>query len=86
MTLKMLSNLFQHARKNGSDKLEKDVDNPESSPVLSQYPEFLKDPAAVAFLCDTLRVSISGALDEHQLDEMMEMDLEVHPPGMRKSR
>ena len=77
-TLKMLSDLFMHARKNGMVKLEEDVEEPAKSPVLSKYPKFLKDHHAVEFICDTLRMSISGGVPAFDLDQMMEMDMAVH--------
>src|SRR5689334_13561919 len=40
--LKMLFELFSHARKAGTAKLEEDVDNPAKSPIFSKYPKFLK--------------------------------------------
>src|SRR6266496_3787236 len=40
--LKMLYELFAHARKAGTAKLEEDVDHPQKSPVFSKYPKFLK--------------------------------------------
>src|SRR5438445_8049563 len=40
--LKMVFELFSHARKNGTAKLEEEVDNPSKSPVFSKYPKFLK--------------------------------------------
>src|SRR6185295_4251832 len=48
--LKMLYELFNHARKSGMAKLEEDVDNPSKSPVFSKYPQFLKDHHALHFL------------------------------------
>src|SRR5580698_949281 len=36
-TLKMLSELFQYARKNGMVKLEEDIENPEKSPVFTKH-------------------------------------------------
>jgi chemotaxis protein MotA len=77
-TLKMLNELFMHARKNGMVKLEEDVENPDKSPVLSKYPNFLGDHHAVHFICDTLRMSISGGVPAFDLDQMMEMDMDVH--------
>lgn len=77
-TLNLLSDIFNAARKQGMDKLEADVEKPESSQLFGKYPGILRDHHAVAFLCDTLRVAIAGGLDEHQVDEMMEMDMEVH--------
>jgi chemotaxis protein MotA len=77
-SLKMLSDLFQYARKNGLPKLEADVDEPEKSPVFSKYPKFLADHHALSFVCDTLRMFISAGADPFDLDQMMELDMEVH--------
>jgi chemotaxis protein MotA len=76
--LKMLNDLFMFARKNGLPKLEDDVDDPEKSAVFSKYPKFLADHEATAFICDTLRMFISAGADPFDLDQMMEMDMEVH--------
>jgi chemotaxis protein MotA len=77
-TLKMLFELFNHARKAGTAKLEEDVDNPAKSPIFSKYPKFLKSHHALHFLCDTLRMAVSGGVDPMDIDQMMEADLEVH--------
>ncbi len=77
-SLKMLSDLFSVARKNGMVKLEEDVENPAQSEVFSKYPKFLSNHHAVAFVCDTLRMAISGGVAAFDLDQMMEMDMEVH--------
>jgi chemotaxis protein MotA len=77
-SLKMLNELFMAARKGGMSKLEADVEEPDKSQVFSKYPKFLKDHHAVHFLCDTLRMSISGGVGHFELDQMMEMDMEVH--------
>jgi chemotaxis protein MotA len=77
-TLKMLNELFMQARKQGLARLEEDVENPEKSQVLSKYPKFLKNHHAVQFVCDTLRMAISGGVPAFDLDQMMEMDMEVH--------
>jgi chemotaxis protein MotA len=75
--LKMLNQLFGYARRVGIPKLEPDMDEPSKSPVFSRYPAFLKDEKAVYFICDTLRMFISGGVDPFELDQMMELDLEV---------
>ena len=77
-TLKMLSDLFVYARKNGMMKLETDVEEPEKSAVFSKYGSLLKDHHTLDFICDTLRMAISGAVTPFDLDQMMELDLEVH--------
>ncbi len=76
--LKMLYELFNYARKNGTAKLEEDLDNPAKSPVFSKYPKFLKSHHALDFLCDTLRMVVTGGVEPMEIDQMMEVDLEVH--------
>src|SRR5450432_4292288 len=76
--LKMLNELFGYARKNGLPKLEADVDEPAKSPIFNKYPKFLKKHHAVHFICDTLRMFISGGVDPFELDQMMELDMDVH--------
>jgi chemotaxis protein MotA len=77
-TLKMLNELFMQARKLGMVKLEEDVEDPSKSPVFSKYPKFLANHHAVHFVCDTIRMSISGGVPPFDLDQMMEMDMDVH--------
>jgi chemotaxis protein MotA len=76
--LKMMYGLFQYARKEGLVKLEADVDEPAKSAVFSKFPKFLKNHHALHFVCDTLRTAVSGGAGHFELDQMMEMDMEVH--------
>jgi chemotaxis protein MotA len=77
-TLKMLFDLFSRARKEGLMALETDADAPDKSPVFSKYPKFLKDHHALDFLCDTIRMTASGGVEPYDVDQMMELDMEVH--------
>jgi chemotaxis protein MotA len=83
-TLRMLSALFMHARKVGMMQLEEDVENPQKSKVFLKFPLFLANHHAVDFVCDTLRMAISGSVLPFDLDQMMEMDMEVHHHGAEK--
>jgi chemotaxis protein MotA len=76
--LKMLNELFTYARKSGMAKLESDVEDPSKSALFSKYKAFVKDHHAVFFVCDTLRMSITGGVGHFELDQMMELDIEVH--------
>jgi len=77
-TLRMLLELFNFARKSGMAKLEGDVEDPSKSEVFKKYPKFLKDHHALDFVCDTIRMSLSGTIAPFELDQMMELDIEVH--------
>jgi chemotaxis protein MotA len=76
--LKMMYELFSLARKLGTAKLEEEVDHPEKSQVFSKYPRFMKCHHGVQFFCDTLRMAVSGGVEPMDIDQMMEVDLEVH--------
>jgi len=76
--LKMLNDIFNYARKNGLVKLEADVEEPDKSQLFTKYPKFIKDHHAVHFVCDTLRMSISGGVGHFEIDQMMEMDIDIH--------
>jgi chemotaxis protein MotA len=75
-TLKMLYEFFSHVSKVGMQTIEAEVDDPGKSPVLSKYPKFLGDAGFLNFLCDTIRTYSAGSMSHHQLDHLMEIDLE----------
>ena len=74
--LKMMYQLFSVARKDGLLGLEKHIETPQDSDILSKYPAFMGNHHAVHFFCDTLKVILTGAVGPHDLSEMMELDLE----------
>ncbi len=77
-SLKLLSDIFQFARKSGMAKLEEDVENPEKSTLFSKFPRFIKDRHLLYFVCDTLRTAVAGVVAPHDLDELLENDIETH--------
>jgi chemotaxis protein MotA len=77
-TLKMLYDLFNTARRGGITAIEKDIEQPEASAVFSACPAVMKDSHVVHFICDTLRTASLGAVEAFDLDQMMELDMEVH--------
>lgn len=77
-TLKMLNDLFSHARKGGITSLEPDVEDPHKSALFTKYEFVMKDHHALDFICDTLRVAMTGTVSHFDLDQMIELDLEVH--------
>lgn len=76
--LKMLYELFQFAKREGLIALEQHIENPDQSTIISKYPSFLANHHAVDFLSDTLKVVLSGGVPAHDLEELMEIDLENH--------
>jgi len=72
-TLKQMYDVMQKARKKGLTELEADVENPGKSPLFSKWDHHLRD-----FVCDTLRMAMTGGPTPFELDQLMELDMEVH--------
>ena len=74
--LKMMYDLLNKARKDGLMALENDVEEPEKSAVFSKNATFMKNHHVRDFVCDSLRMAITG-VDAFDLDQMLDLDLEV---------
>lgn len=77
-TLKMVFDLLNKGRKEGLVALESDIEDPAKSAILKNYPAFLNDHHSRDFVCDTMRMAITGGVEAFDLDQMMELDMEVH--------
>jgi chemotaxis protein MotA len=77
-TLKMMYQFLNKVRKEGLLSVEMDVEKPEESTIFKNYPDFLHDHHARDFVCDTLRMAITGGVEPFDMDQMMELDMEVH--------
>jgi chemotaxis protein MotA len=74
--LQLLYELFQFAKREGLIAIESHIENPEQSSIFSKYPTFLANKPAVEFLTDTLKVVLSGGVPAHDLEELMDIDIE----------
>jgi chemotaxis protein MotA len=77
-TLKMMYDLLSKSRKEGAIAIESDIEDPEKSPIFSRYPKFIADHHARDFVCDTMRMAITGGVGAFDVDRMMELDMDVH--------
>ena len=76
-SLKMMYELLNKARKEGLVALESDIETPDKSPVLSKYPAFIKDHHTRDFVCDTMRMAVSGGIEPFDMDQLLELDMDV---------
>ncbi len=76
-SLQMCYELLNKARREGLIALESDIEEPDKSQLFAKYPAFLKDHHTRDFVCDTMRMAITGGIDPFDLDQMMECDMEV---------
>lgn len=84
-TLKMLFDILARSRREGTIAIESDVEEPEKSAIFSRYPQFLADEHARCFVCDTLRMAITGGVSSLDVDQMMELDMEIHHQSAQQS-
>jgi chemotaxis protein MotA len=76
--LGMQYQLYKLVQQSGVMSLESHFEDPHKSPVLSRYPGFLARHGAVDFLADSVKVIIIGGISPHDLESLMDEDLEVH--------
>lgn len=76
--LLLLSEIFTKIRKEGLVSIEADVDSPAESKIFSKYPKFLKNHGAVALVTDTLRMVMTTSIAPHELESLLDAELEAH--------
>lgn len=76
--LTLLFAVFKLAKSKGMLALEAHVENPEESTLFEQFPIFCKDHHAVTFLCDYLRMLTLGTENPHEMEALMDEEIETH--------
>lgn len=74
--LQVLYRVFHKARKDGMIGLEAHIEDPSKSELFKAHPNFMHHGQAVSLLCDTLKVLLTGTVENHHLDEILNADLE----------
>jgi len=77
-TLTLLYKIFIKVRQSGLLSIEGDLENPEQSELFRSAPKVLEDHHAVEFITDYLRLMSSGTLDVHQIDNLMDVEIDTH--------
>jgi chemotaxis protein MotA len=76
--LKMMYELFQVARRDGLVAIEAHIEAPEKSSLFGKYPKVLAHHHAIVFLCDSLRLVLVGSVPPHDLEGLMDSEIDVH--------
>lgn len=74
--LQVLYEVFQRARKDGLVGLEAHIEDPEKSDIFTKFAHFSGHKPGVALLSDTLKVLLTGAVEDHNLSEILDIDLD----------
>jgi len=75
--LKSLNDLFLLAQRDGVLAIEPHVEKPEESDILSKNQKFLDNKVALSFFCDTLKVMLSGGVPPHELENLIDSEIET---------
>jgi chemotaxis protein MotA len=81
----LLFDILKKCRKDGLMSIEKDVDEPLSSDLFNKYPDIAANQLLIEFLTDYLRMMVSGNLNAHEIEVLMDSEIdtfeqEAHAP------
>lgn len=74
----LLYEVLVKARKEGLMSIESDVETPDKSAIFSKYPNVSADHHLMEFMTDYLRMMISGNLNAHEIENLMDNELDTH--------
>ncbi|HQY07153.1 MAG: flagellar motor stator protein MotA [Burkholderiales bacterium] len=76
--LSLMYDLLQKVRKEGLMSIEKDVEDPHSSAIFQKYPNVGNDHHVTEFITDYLRMMVSGNLNAHEIESLMDQEIDTH--------
>lgn len=76
--LKLIYEILMKIRKEGLLAIEADLEKPDESALFQKYPVVLDDHHMVVFITDCLRLMVGGSMDPHELESLLEYELETH--------
>ncbi len=76
--LALLYDVLQKARKEGLMAIEKDVETPHESALFKKHAVVGSDHHVVEFMTDYLRMMVSGNLNAHEIESLMDSEIETH--------
>jgi chemotaxis protein MotA len=74
----LMYDILQKARKEGLMAIEKDVEEPHESELFKKYPTVGHDHHVVEFITDYLRMMVSGNLNAHEIESLMDNEIDTH--------
>jgi chemotaxis protein MotA len=76
--LALLYDIFSLMRKQGLLALEPHIEEPQTSSVFTAYPHLIKEHHLIEFITDCLRLIVGGNMNPHELEQLLEVELETH--------
>lgn len=76
--LGLLYMVFDKIRRSGMLAIEDDVENPEQSSIFQMFPKIQQDHHVMDFISDYLRIMVLGNMNPHEIENLMDIELETH--------
>ena len=76
--LKLVYDILVMARKDGVLAIERHIEDPAKSDIFKKYPAIVADHHMMEFITDCLRLISGGNLDPHELESLLEYELDTH--------
>jgi len=76
--LGMQYSLYKLVKQKGMLAVEQHIENPSESTLFNAFPTFAANHHAVEFVCDYMRMLTLGANNVHEIDALMDEELETH--------
>jgi chemotaxis protein MotA len=75
--LKCMYDILVKIRKDGLMAIESSLESKDGG-LFKKYPKIMADHHLTDFITDCLRLMVGGSLDPHELESLLEMELETH--------
>lgn len=75
--LSLLHSLMREMRSKPRSEVEEHVDNPTGSAIFTAYPLIMKDKALMNFICDYCRLIIIGNVRSHEIESLMDEEIQT---------
>jgi chemotaxis protein MotA len=75
--ISLLYQILKVAKTKGNLGLEQHIENPQDSALFAQFPGVMANETAVTFMCDYLRMLTLGSNDPHEMETLMDAEIEV---------
>jgi chemotaxis protein MotA len=76
--LLLLNQLFWKIRKEGLLAIESDIENAKESLIFKRFQSVISNHHTLDFICDNFRVLVTTNMPPHELDSLIEIDIEAH--------
>src|SRR5260221_6675624 len=75
--LGLLHSLMREVRNKGRNEVEAHIDDPSSSEIFNSFPTVMTNDALLHFICDYFRLIIMGSARPHEIEALMDEEIET---------